>query len=100
MGRSPDNFPSYLTGLATQPELFNELLDGAGDRLDAYYRKARREDLFHVARRHQPAGVAPCGRGDRRRRRHFTDLAGGRRGRRRGDHQRAQDDRHRGYLLS
>ncbi|MGB0575569.1 MAG: 4-hydroxyphenylacetate 3-hydroxylase family protein [Alphaproteobacteria bacterium] len=46
MGRSPDNFPSYLTGLATQPELFNEILDGAGDRLDAYYRKARWEDLF------------------------------------------------------
>jgi len=46
MGRSPDNFPSYLTGLATQPELFNEILDGAGDRLNAFYRKARREDLF------------------------------------------------------
>ena len=46
MGRSPDNFPSYLTGLATQPDMFNELRAGAGDSLDAYYRKARRDDLF------------------------------------------------------
>ncbi len=46
MGRSPDNFPSYLSGLATQPKLFNELRDGTGDALRAYYEKARREDLF------------------------------------------------------
>ena len=46
MGRSPDNFPSYLTGLATQPELFNELREGTGDFLEAYYLKARREDLY------------------------------------------------------
>ncbi len=46
MGRSPDNFPSYLTGLATQPEVFNELRGGAGDFLEAYYLKARRDDLY------------------------------------------------------
>ena len=46
MGRSPDNFPSYLTGLATQPEVFNELRGGTGDFLEAYYLKARRDDLY------------------------------------------------------
>ena len=46
MGRSPDNFPSYLSGLATQPKLFNELRQGTGDLLQSYYRKARREDLY------------------------------------------------------
>ena len=46
MGRSPDNFPSYLSGLATQPKLFNELRDGTGDARRAYYEIARREDLF------------------------------------------------------
>ena len=46
LGRSPDNFPSYLSGLATRPELFNELHAGFGDNLTAYYRRARRDDLF------------------------------------------------------
>ncbi len=46
MGRSPDNFPSYLSGLATQPKLFNDLRQGTGDLLQSYYRKARREDLY------------------------------------------------------
>ena len=46
LGRSPDNFPSYLSGLATRPELFESLRPGTGANLTAYYRKARREDLF------------------------------------------------------
>ena len=46
MGRSPDNFPSYLAGLATLPGLFNELRPGSGDNLSAYYLNARRRDLF------------------------------------------------------
>ena len=46
LGRSPDNFPSYLSGLATRPQLFNDLREGSGDNLSAYYRHARREDLF------------------------------------------------------
>ncbi len=46
LGRSPDNFPSYLAGLATRPDLFESLRPGAGANLTAYYRKARREDLF------------------------------------------------------
>lgn len=46
LGRSPDNFPSYLSGLATRPELLNELHPGFGDNLTNYYHRARREDLF------------------------------------------------------
>ena len=46
LGRSQDNFPSYLAGLATRPELFNELRPGFGDNLTAYYKRARRDDLF------------------------------------------------------
>ena len=46
LGRSPDNFPSYLAGLATRPELFNELHEGFGDNLTRYYQRARRDDLF------------------------------------------------------
>ena len=46
VGRSPDNFPSYLSGLATSPDMFNDLQPGFGDNLTAYYRMARRDDLF------------------------------------------------------
>ncbi len=46
LGRSPDNFPSYLSGLATRPELFDELHPGFGANLTAYYKRARRDDLF------------------------------------------------------
>lgn len=46
VGRSPDNFPSYLTGLATRPELFNELHEGFGDNLTGIYERCRRDDLF------------------------------------------------------
>ena len=46
LGRSPDNFPSYLAGLASRPELFDELHPGFGANLTAYYKRARRDDLF------------------------------------------------------
>ena len=46
LGRSQDNFPSYLSGLATRPELFDELHLGFGGNLTNYYKRARRDDLF------------------------------------------------------
>ena len=46
LGRSQDNFPSYLSGLATRPELFDELHPGFGRNLTAYYKHARNHDLF------------------------------------------------------
>lgn len=46
VGRSPDNFPSYLSGLASNPALFEDLRQGTGENLIDYYRTARRDDLF------------------------------------------------------
>ena len=46
VGRSPDNFPSYLSGIATRPEMFDELHPGFGANLTKYYETARRDDLF------------------------------------------------------
>ena len=46
LGRSLDNFPSYLAGLATRPELFEDLHPGFGNNLTNYYRRARRDDIF------------------------------------------------------
>ncbi len=57
LGRSQDNFPSYLSGLATRPELFNELHPGFGDNLTAYYKRARREDLFMTHTVTNPQGA-------------------------------------------
>ena len=65
LGRSPDNFPSYLSGLATRPELFEELAPGNGRQPDALLpaRAARR--FVHHPYRHQPAGhAARRARGD------------------------------------
>ena len=67
LGRSPDNFPSYLSGLATRPELFEELRAGTGDNLMRYYRRARRDDLFTThtvtnpqgTRRGEPGATSP-----------------------------------------
>ena len=61
VGRSPDNFPSYLSGLATRPEMFNELHAGFGDNLDAYYRQARRDDLFLSHAVTNPQGARRAG---------------------------------------
>ena len=57
LGRSPDNFPSYLSGLATRPELLNELHAGFGDNLTSYYKRAKRDDLFITHTVTNPQGV-------------------------------------------
>lgn len=46
LGRSPDNFPSYLTGLATRPDIFDGNRQGFGRNITNYYKRARRDDLF------------------------------------------------------
>jgi 4-hydroxyphenylacetate 3-monooxygenase len=46
MGRSPDNFPSYVTGLVMDPGVFERIRPGFGDNIRNYYRRIRAGDLF------------------------------------------------------
>jgi 4-hydroxyphenylacetate 3-monooxygenase len=46
IGRSPDNFPSYISGLVMEPALFDRIRPGFGDNVRNYYRQMRRNDLF------------------------------------------------------
>ncbi len=46
VGRSPDNFPSYVSGLVMDPALFDGIRKGFGDNIRNYYRHMRRNDLF------------------------------------------------------
>src|SRR5437762_3246407 len=38
IGRSPDNFPSYVSGLVMAPALFDSIRPGFGDNIRNYYR--------------------------------------------------------------
>ena len=46
LGRSPDNFPSYVTGLAMDPGMFDRIRKGFGDNITKYYRHMRKNDIF------------------------------------------------------
>ena len=46
LGRSPDNFPSYVCGLAMDPKLFDRIRPGFGDNIRNYYRHMRKNDIF------------------------------------------------------
>ncbi len=46
LGRSPDNFPSYVSGLVMDPALFDGIRQGFGENIRGYYRHMRRNDLF------------------------------------------------------
>src|SRR5215475_8311141 len=46
LGRSPDNFPSYVSGLVMDPALFDSICQGFGNNIRAYYRHMRAGDLF------------------------------------------------------
>jgi 4-hydroxyphenylacetate 3-monooxygenase len=46
LGRSPDHVASFVTGLATDPGLFEANRKGFGDNLIKYYDTIRRKDLF------------------------------------------------------
>ncbi|MCC6777352.1 MAG: hypothetical protein IT537_12090 [Hyphomicrobiales bacterium] len=46
VGRSPDNFPSYVSGLVMDPAMFESIRPGFGDNIRNYYRHMRREDVF------------------------------------------------------
>jgi 4-hydroxyphenylacetate 3-monooxygenase len=46
LGRSPDNFPSYVSGLVMDPAIFDGIRKGFGDNIRNYYRHMRANDFF------------------------------------------------------
>ena len=46
LGRSPDNFPSYVSGLVMDPAMFDGIRRGFGDNIRNYYRHMRKNDIF------------------------------------------------------
>jgi 4-hydroxyphenylacetate 3-monooxygenase len=46
MGRAPDNFPSYVSGLVMDPALFDTIRPGFGNNIRSYYRHMRKDDVF------------------------------------------------------
>ena len=46
MGRAPDNFPSYVSGLVMDPAMFDRIRPGFGDNMLKYYRHMRANDIF------------------------------------------------------
>ena len=46
MGRAQDNFPSYVTGLAMNPAMFDKIRPGFGDNMVKYYKHMRKNDIF------------------------------------------------------
>ncbi len=46
MGRAPDNFPSYVSGLVMDPAMFDGIRKGFGDNIKNYYRHMRGNDIF------------------------------------------------------
>jgi 4-hydroxyphenylacetate 3-monooxygenase len=46
IGRSPDNFPSYVCGLAMDPGVFDRIRKGFGDNIRNYHRHMRKNDIF------------------------------------------------------
>jgi len=46
LGRSPDNFPSYVSGLVMDPAMFDGIRQGFGDNIRNYYRHMRKNDIF------------------------------------------------------
>jgi 4-hydroxyphenylacetate 3-monooxygenase len=46
MGRAPDNFPSYVSGLVMDPPMFDRIRQGFGDNIRNYYRHMRGNDVF------------------------------------------------------
>jgi 4-hydroxyphenylacetate 3-monooxygenase len=46
LGRSPDNFPSYVSGLVMDPAMFDRIRPGFGDNIKNYHRHMRANDIF------------------------------------------------------
>jgi 4-hydroxyphenylacetate 3-monooxygenase len=46
LGRGPDNFPSYVSGLVMDPAMFDGIRPGFGDNIRSYYHHMRCNDIF------------------------------------------------------
>ncbi|MBM3529700.1 MAG: hypothetical protein FJX62_16555 [Alphaproteobacteria bacterium] len=46
LGRSPDNFPSYVSGLVMDPPMFDRIRQGFGANVTNYYKHMRKNDVF------------------------------------------------------
>ncbi|HUZ74173.1 MAG TPA: 4-hydroxyphenylacetate 3-hydroxylase N-terminal domain-containing protein [Stellaceae bacterium] len=60
IGRSPDNFPSYVSGLVMDPAMFDRIRPGFGDNIRNYYRHMRRNDIFASHTVTNPQGWRPA----------------------------------------
>jgi 4-hydroxyphenylacetate 3-monooxygenase len=64
IGRSPDNFPSYVSGLVMDPAMFDRIRPGFGDNIRSYYRHMRRNDVFAAHTVTNPQGWRPANPGE------------------------------------
>jgi 4-hydroxyphenylacetate 3-monooxygenase len=60
MGRAPDNFPSYVSGLVMDPAMFDRIRPGFGDNIVKYYRHMRTNDVFTSHTVTNPQGWRPA----------------------------------------
>lgn len=62
LGRGPDNFPSYVSGLVMDPAMFDGIRQGFGDNIKRYYRHMRANDIFcsHTVTNPQGWRAAPA----------------------------------------
>ena len=60
IGRSPDNFPSYVSGLVMDPAMFDRIRQGFGDNIRSYYRHMRANDIFASHTVTNPQGWRPA----------------------------------------
>src|ERR1700755_2204286 len=66
LGRSPDNFPSYVSGLVMDPAMFESIRHGFGDNIRRYYRHMRANDIFASHTVTNPQGWRSSGSGQER----------------------------------
>ncbi|HME31088.1 MAG TPA: 4-hydroxyphenylacetate 3-hydroxylase N-terminal domain-containing protein [Pseudolabrys sp.] len=67
LGRSPDNFPSYVSGLVMTPAMFDSIRQGFGSNIRNYYQHMRRNDVFASHTVTNPQGWRPVGPADNQR---------------------------------
>ena len=61
IGRSPDNFPSYVSGLVMDPAMFDRIRPGFGANVVKYYRHMRANDIFAAHTVTNPQGWRAAG---------------------------------------